>query len=97
MRLHTVYTCCLCVAQTNLISIPFRYASLTCPLCEDAVAERDEALSEIRSQLNTDDVSFLNRVEEFEHLLMIGMECKLLSMELNYLAHTTGKPWREQG
>ena len=36
--------------------------------------ERNETEFQLRMELNITDVSFINRVEEFEHLIMIGTE-----------------------
>ena len=64
---------------------PTRYSTRSCPLCIEQVNEAEASMRMIRQQINalsmgsgsgsgsgSRDLSFLNREEEFGHLIMVG-------------------------
>ena len=64
---------------------PTRYSTRSCPLCIQQVNDTEESIGMIREQINalpvgsgsgigntSRDLSFLNREEEFGHLIMVG-------------------------
>ena len=69
-------------------SFPSRYATRSCPLCIEQVNEAEASMRMIREQIDAlsmgsgsgsgngtasrRDLSFLNREEEFGHLIMVG-------------------------
>ena len=59
------------------VLIPFRYVTRSCPLCIKADEERRANEEDLMEKFNTSNIDFVQRTEEFQHLVMIGTECKL--------------------
>jgi hypothetical protein len=54
----------------------YRYATRSCPLCEDLVRELEEEVMLIQVQLNADNstvAEIIDRIEQFEHLVLLGV------------------------
>ena len=52
-----------------------RYATRSCPLCEEQVNELREEVRTIQDQLNADNetvAEIIDRIEQFEHLVLLG-------------------------
>lgn len=85
---HVLRECAIKFEIPSPSSFPSRYATRSCPLCIEQVNEAEASMRMIREQIDAlsmgsgsgsgngtasrRDLSFLNREEEFGHLIMVG-------------------------